>query len=82
MSTSRASSKKRPFYVIKLSKREVPVDEKLLTTLRKYVTTRMTLEELAAELGLDGWEEAYELVKKVPAWLMWTPFTLWEVSEE
>lgn len=73
--------KERPFQVIQLAKRELPVDEHLLTVMRRYVHTQMTLEELARELGLEGWEEAYELVKKMPAWLMWTPFTLWEISE-
>ncbi len=73
--------KERPFQTIKLASREIPVDEHLLTVMRRYVQTQMTLEELARELGLEGWEEAYELVKKMPAWLMWTPFTLWEISE-
>jgi len=36
------------------------------------VKTSMTLEQLAAELGLNGWEEAYDLIKKVPAWLLRT----------
>ena len=73
--------KERPLQTIELSGREIPVDEHLLTVMRRYVQTQMTLEELARELGLEGWEEAYELVKKMPAWLMWTPFTLWEISE-
>ena len=78
---SSVESKKRPIHVIKLASREIPVDEKLLSVMRRYVETQMTLEELARELGLESWEEAYELVKKMPAWLMWTPFALWEVSE-
>jgi len=67
--------------VIKLSDREIPVNEDLLKILRKYVLTQMTLEELARELGLESWEKAYEFVKAVPAWLMWTPFTMWEITE-
>jgi hypothetical protein len=73
--------KKRPITSIKLESREIVIDEDLLKVLRKYALTQMTLEELAKELGLEGWEEAYELVKKTPAWLIWTPFTLWEVTE-
>lgn len=79
---SEVKSKKRSVEVIKLSNKEIPVDKDLLKILRRYVYTQMTLEELAKELGLNGWEEAYEFVKTVPAWLMWTPFTLWEVTEE
>lgn len=79
--TSEVKSKKRPIEVIKLSDREIPVNEDLLKILRKYVLTQMTLEELARELGLESWEKAYEFVKAVPAWLMWTPFTMWEITE-
>ncbi len=74
-------TKERPIASIKLNEKEIPVDDKLLKTLRKYALTQMTLEDLARELGLEGWEEAYELVKKAPAWLIWTPSTLWEVTE-
>jgi len=79
--TFEVKSKKRPIEVIKLSDREIPVNEDLLKILRKYVLTQMTLEELARELGLESWEKAYEFVKAVPAWLMWTPFTMWEITE-
>ena len=56
--------------------REVVLDEHTIRVLNKYVRTQMTLEELARELGLASWEEAYELVKKVPAWTMWTPYVI------
>ena len=56
--------------------REVVLDEHTIRVLNKYVRTQMTLEELARELGLTSWEEAYELVKKVPAWTMWTPYVI------
>ena len=56
--------------------REVVLDEHAIRVLNKYVRTQMTLEELARELGLASWEEAYELVKKVPAWSMWTPYVI------
>ncbi len=75
------TAKERPIYTIKLKNRELVIDEKLLDVISRYVRTQMTLEELARELGLEGWEEAYELIKKMPAWLMWTSYTLWEVSE-
>lgn len=75
------ATKDRGITSIKVGDKELVIDAKLLTVLKRYVTTEMTLEELARELGLNGWEEAYELVKKIPAWIMWTPFTMWEVTE-
>mgnify|MGYP001770689303 CR=1 FL=1 len=57
---------------IKVGDKEVELTDEVLEVLRKYVRTEMTLEQLAAELKLDSWEEAYELVKSVPAWLLRT----------
>ncbi len=57
---------------VKLGDRELELTDEVLEILRKYVKTNMTLEQLASELGLNGWEEAYELVKAVPAWLLRT----------
>ncbi|MGC9106175.1 MAG: hypothetical protein ACP5HQ_07145 [Thermoprotei archaeon] len=56
--------------------REVVLDESTIRVLNKYVRTQMTLEELARELGLASWEEAYELVLKVPGWKMWIPYVM------
>jgi hypothetical protein len=57
---------------VKVGDREIELTDEVLEVLRKYVKTSMTLEQLAAELGLNGWEEAYDLIKKVPAWLLRT----------
>ncbi|MGC9210244.1 MAG: hypothetical protein ACP5FT_03150 [Acidilobus sp.] len=57
---------------IKVGDKEIELTDEVIEVLRKYVKTNMTLEQLAAELGLNGWEEAYELVKAVPAWLLRT----------
>ncbi len=57
---------------VKVSDRELELTDEVLEVLRKYVKTNMTLEQLASELGLNGWEEAYEVVKAVPAWLLRT----------
>ncbi|UXD21889.1 hypothetical protein IPA_09300 [Ignicoccus pacificus DSM 13166] len=56
--------------------KEVELTEEVLRVVRKYLHTEYSLEKLAEDLGLDGWEEAYEFVKKMPAWLVWTPPTL------
>jgi len=57
---------------VKVGDREIELTDEVLEVLRKYVKTSMTLEQLAAELGLNGWEEAYDLIKRVPAWLLRT----------
>jgi hypothetical protein len=66
-----------PVYVVKVGDKEVVIDEKTLEVLQEYVKTPMGLEELAEKLGLESWEEAYEFIKAVPAWILWTPVSLW-----
>ncbi|NPA84396.1 MAG: hypothetical protein GXO07_00120 [Crenarchaeota archaeon] len=56
--------------------KEVELTEEVLRKVRVYLRTEYSLEKLAEELGLNGWEEAYEFVKKMPAWLVWVPPTL------
>ncbi|BFH73530.1 hypothetical protein SJAV_14740 [Sulfurisphaera javensis] len=64
---------------IKLSTgREVVLDDEAIKALNEYVRTQLTLEQLAKRLGLSGWEEAYELIKQVPAWVMWTPLPIYK----
>lgn len=55
---------------VKINDKEIELTDDVLKALRKYVKTNMTLEQLASELSLSGWEEAYELVKSVPSWLL------------
>jgi len=64
-------------FVIRVGEKEIEVNEETLRILRRYKRTEMTLEQLAAALGLDSWEEAYELVKKIPAWLLDIEPTMW-----
>jgi len=64
-------------FVIRVGEKEIEVNEETLRILRRYKRTEMTLEQLAAALGLDSWEEAYELVKKIPAWLLDVEPTMW-----
>jgi hypothetical protein len=68
-------------YKVRVGDKEIVIDEQVLEILQRYVKVEMTLEELAAALGLDGWEEAYEFVKKVPAWILWIPPTLWRTMK-
>ena len=67
-----------PIFKVKAGEREIVLDEKVLSVLQRYVRTEMTLEELAAELGLNSWEEAYEFVKNIPAWILWIQPMLWK----
>ncbi|MDP8003576.1 MAG: hypothetical protein ACP5I6_03430 [Caldisphaera sp.] len=55
---------------VKVRSKEIEINDEVLLKIRKYANTEMTLDELAKELNLEGWEEAYEFVKKVPAWLL------------
>ncbi|MEZ0394337.1 MAG: hypothetical protein ABWK00_04765 [Desulfurococcaceae archaeon] len=67
-----------PEVVVRVGNKEVKIDEERLRVLREYVRTSMTLEQLAERLGLENYEEAYELVKKIPAWILWSPPSLWK----
>ncbi|MCE4609658.1 MAG: hypothetical protein GSR72_01255 [Desulfurococcales archaeon] len=69
-------------FVIKVGEKEIELNEEILAILHKYVRTDMTLEDLTRHLGLRSWEEAYEFIKKVPAWILWIPPTLWKTLKE
>ena len=71
-----------PSFKIRVGDKEVEINEDTIRILRRYVRTEMTLEQLAAELGLDSWEEAYEFIKKVPAWLLWITPSMWRTLRE
>ncbi|MEM0454043.1 MAG: hypothetical protein QXO98_05255 [Sulfolobales archaeon] len=69
--------------VIKLSNgKEVKIDKTALEAINKYVRFEVSLEALAKELGLESWEETYELVKKIPAWIAWTPPPIFVYEKE
>lgn len=67
-----------PVYVVRVGDKEIELNEDTLRIIREYLHTPMSLEELAEKLGLEGWDEAYEFIKKVPAWIIWTPPSLWK----
>ena len=76
-------------FKVKAGDKEIIIDEKVLEVLKRYRSTEMTLEQLAAALGLDSWEEAYDFIKNVPAWILsiepsqWkTMVTMGTVKEE
>ncbi|MCC6015758.1 MAG: hypothetical protein LM582_01775 [Desulfurococcaceae archaeon] len=69
-------------YVVKIGEKKIEIDENIVKILNTYVRTEMNLEKLAEQLGLDDWSEAYEFVKKIPAWIMWTPSILWKKEME
>jgi len=76
------SEEKDAVFVVKVGEKEIPIDESVLRIIREYIKTPMSLEELAEKLGLDGWEEAYEFIKALPLWAMWTPPSLWEYRKK
>ncbi len=67
-----------PQYVIRIGDKEIEINLETLNIIREYLHRPMGLDELAEKLGLEGWDEAYELIKKIPAWIIWTPPTLWK----
>lgn len=69
-------------YTVKVGEKVVEINEDVLRALRKYIHQELSLEQLAAELGLDSWEEAYEFIKNVPAWVLWIPPSLWKTMRE
>jgi hypothetical protein len=71
------SSEKQPIYVVRVGEKEIEINEETLTILHEYLHRPMSLDELTKKLGFDGWDETYEFLKKVPAWIIWTPPALW-----
>lgn len=76
------SEEKEVLFVVKVGEKEIPVDENMLRVVYEYIKTPMSLEELAEKLGLESWEEAYEFVKALPLWIMWTPPSLWKYRKK
>ncbi len=72
------SSEEKPVVVVRVRDKEVAINEETIKVLKDYIHKPMSLEELAEKLGLDSWDEAYEFIKKVPGWIMWTPPSLWK----
>lgn len=65
-----------PIKITLSSGREIIIDENAVKILNEYVRTQMTLEQLAKKLNLTGWEEAYDLIKQLPSYIMWTPISI------
>ena len=77
-----SSEEKSVVFVVRVGEKEIVVNEEVLEIIREYIKTPMSLEELAEKLGLDSWEEAYEFIKAIPLWVMWTPPSLWKYRKQ
>jgi hypothetical protein len=77
-----SSEEREVVFIVKVRDKEIEVDEKVLSIVQEYLKTPMSLEELAEKLGLESWEEAYEFLKAMPAWIMWTPPSLWKYRKK
>ncbi len=64
-------------YFVKVGDREIEITPEVLEVIHEYIHRPMSLEELAAKLGLETWEDAYIFIKRIPGWLMWMPISLW-----
>lgn len=73
-----SSESEESVYVVKIGEKIIEINEDKLKIIYEYLHRPMSLEELAARLGLENWEEAYEFIKRIPAWLMWTPPSMWK----
>ncbi len=69
---------KEPTYVVRVGEKEVEINEETLEIIREYLHRPMSLDELTKRLGFEGWDETYEFIKKIPAWIIWTPPALWK----
>jgi hypothetical protein len=70
-----------PIYV-EVGDKRIEVTEDVVRILNNYVKMEYSLEKLAQDLGLESWEEAYEFVKKVPAWVMWISPTIFKLEKQ
>ncbi|ABN70322.1 hypothetical protein Smar_1228 [Staphylothermus marinus F1] len=75
-------AEKSPKYVVRVGDKEIEINEETLEIIKEYLHRPMSLDELADKLNLESWEEAYEFIKKVPAWIIWTPPALWKYRSE
>ncbi|MEM2301550.1 MAG: hypothetical protein QXR14_04995 [Sulfolobales archaeon] len=70
-----------PIYV-EVGGKRIEVNEDIVRILNNYVKMEYSLERLAQDLGLESWEQAYEFVKKVPAWIMWISPTIFSLERQ
>ncbi|MEM0439094.1 MAG: hypothetical protein QXX84_07050 [Sulfolobales archaeon] len=70
-----------PIYV-EVGDKRIEVNEDIVRILNNYVKMEYSLERLAQDLGLESWEQAYEFVKKVPAWIMWISPTIFSLERQ
>ncbi len=76
MSEAKGSCEK---YIVVVGDKKVFISPEVLEVVHEYLHRPMSLEELAKRLGFETWEEAYEFIKRIPAWIMWTPVTMWKL---
>lgn len=69
-------------YVVQVGDRTIQLTPGVLEVVHEYLHRPMSLEEFASKLGLESWEEAYEFLKKIPAWIMWMSVSLWRKKLE
>jgi hypothetical protein len=67
---------------VEVADKKIIIDENIIKILNEYVKTSMSLEKLAEKLGLENWEQAYEFIKKIPAWVMWVTPTYYRIYRE
>jgi hypothetical protein len=76
------ASEKCKEYIVTIGEKQIFITPQILEIVHEYLHRPMSLEELAKRLGLETWEEAYEFIKRIPAWIMWMPVNLWRLRLE
>lgn len=56
---------------IKVGDKEIELADDVYRIIHDHYKNGETLDRLADELGLNGWDEAYQLVSAVPQWVLW-----------
>jgi hypothetical protein len=70
-----------PIYV-EVRGKKIEINEDVVRILNNYVKMEYSLEKLAQDLGLESWEEAYEFIKAVPAWILWISPTIYSLEKQ
>jgi hypothetical protein len=56
---------------VKIGEKEVELNEDLYKIIHEHYRTGGTLDRLAEQLGLESWDEAFQLVAGLPQWVLW-----------
>ncbi|MEM3857632.1 MAG: hypothetical protein QXI37_03895 [Thermoprotei archaeon] len=56
---------------IRIGDREIELNAEVYRIIQEHYKYGDTLDKLADQLGLEGWEQAYQLISALPQWAIW-----------